>query len=54
MRCTFSVLTQDNPGVLMRIASLVYRRNYNIVSLSVSQTATEGISRFTIVIDSDE
>lgn len=54
MRCTFSVLTQDNPGVLMRIASLVYRRNYNIVSLSVSQTATEGISRFTIVIDGDE
>lgn len=54
MRCTFSVLTQDNPGVLMRIASLVYRRNFNIVSLSVSQTGTPGISRFTIMIDGDE
>ncbi|MDR3255410.1 MAG: acetolactate synthase small subunit [Synergistaceae bacterium] len=54
MRCTFSVLTQDNPGVLMRIASLVYKRNFNIASLSVSQTATQDISRFTIMIDGDE
>lgn len=54
MKSTFSVLTQDNPGVLMRIASLIYRRNYNIVSLSVSQTSTPGVSRFTIVIDGDE
>ncbi len=54
MRSTFSVLTQDNPGVLMRISNLVYRRNYNIVSLSVSQTSTPGISRFTIVFDGDE
>jgi acetolactate synthase-1/3 small subunit len=54
MRCTFSVLTQDSPGVLMRIASLIYRRNYNIASLSVSETNQLGISRFTIVIDADE
>jgi len=54
MRCTFSVLTQDNPGVLMRIASLIYRRNYNIISLSVSQTGSPGTSRFTIMIDGDE
>ncbi|MDR1580899.1 MAG: acetolactate synthase small subunit [Synergistaceae bacterium] len=54
MRCTFSVLTQDSPGVLMRIASLIYRRNYNIASLSVSQTNTSGISRFTIMVDADE
>ena len=54
MRCTFSVLTQDSPGVLMRISNLIYRRNYNIVSLSVSQTGTPGISRFTIVIEGDE
>ncbi len=54
MRCTFSVLTQDNPGVLMRIASLIYRRNYNIVSLSVSPTGDQGVSRFTIVIEGDE
>ena len=54
MRCTFSVLTQDNPGVLMRISSLFYKRNYNIASLSVSQTNNPGVSRFTIVIDADE
>ena len=54
MRCTFSVLTQDSPGVLMRIASLIYRRNYNIASLSVSRTNTRGISRFTIMVDADE
>lgn len=54
MRCTFSVLTQDTPGVLMRISNLIYRRNYNIVSLSVSQTGTPDVSRFTIVVDCDE
>lgn len=54
MRCTFSVLTQDSPGVLMRISNMIYRRNYNIVSLSVSQTGTPDVSRFTIVIDGDE
>jgi acetolactate synthase-1/3 small subunit len=38
----------------MRIASLIFRRNFNIVSLSVSQTATPDISRFTIMIEGDE
>ena len=54
MRCTFSVLTQDSPGVLMRIASLFYKRNYNIASLSVSPTNDPEVSRFTIVIEADE
>jgi acetolactate synthase-1/3 small subunit len=54
MRCTFSVLTQDTPGVLMRIACLFYKRNYNIESLSVSSANLPGISRFTIVIEGDE
>ena len=54
MRCTFSVLTQDSPGVLMRISGLFYKRNYNIASLSVSQTDDPGFSRFTIVVDADE
>jgi acetolactate synthase-1/3 small subunit len=54
MRCYFSVLTQDSPGVLMRISSLFYKRNYNIASLSVSQTSDPGVSRFTIVVDADE
>ncbi|MDR1915851.1 MAG: acetolactate synthase small subunit [Synergistaceae bacterium] len=54
MRCTFSVLTQDTPGVLMRIACLFYKRNYNIESLSVSPTNLPGIARFTVMIDGDE
>ncbi|MDR1977644.1 MAG: acetolactate synthase small subunit [Synergistaceae bacterium] len=54
MKCTFSVLTQNAPGVLMRVSSLFYRRNHNIESLSVSQTDTVGVSRFTIMIDADE
>lgn len=54
MKATFSVLTQDNPGVLMKIASLIYRRGYNIASLSVAPAGTPGVSRFTIVIDGDD
>jgi acetolactate synthase-1/3 small subunit len=38
----------------MRIASLVYRRNFNIESLSVSRTATPNVSRFTIMVEGDE
>lgn len=54
MRSTFSILSEDNPGVLMRIAGLIYRRGYNIESLSVGRTSTPGISRFTIVIEGEE
>lgn len=48
MKNTFTILSEDNPGVLMRIAGLIYRRGYNIESLSVGQTDTPGISRFKI------
>lgn len=51
---TLSVLSQDHPGILMRIAALIYRRDYNIVSLSVAQTEEAGISRFSIVVDGEE
>ena len=54
MRSTFSILSEDNPGVLMRIAGLIYRRGYNIESLSVGRTSTPGISRFTIVIEGED
>ncbi|EHM09371.1 acetolactate synthase, small subunit [Thermanaerovibrio velox DSM 12556] len=50
---TLSILAEDHPGVLMRIAGLIYRRGYNIQSLSVGPTHEEGISRFTVVIQSD-
>lgn len=54
MKSTFSVISEDNPGVLMRIASLIYRRGYNIESMSVGRTNMPGLSRFTIVIDGEE
>ncbi len=54
MKNTFSILSEDNPGVLMRIAGLIYRRGYNIESLSVGRTNTPGISRFTVVIEGEE
>jgi acetolactate synthase-1/3 small subunit len=54
MRNTFSIISQDNPGVLMRIAGLIYRRGFNVESLSVGRTHVPGISRFTVVIEGKE
>lgn len=38
----------------MRVAGLIYRRGYNIESLSVGRTDTPGLSRFTIIIEGEE
>ncbi|KPL83167.1 acetolactate synthase [Thermanaerothrix daxensis] len=46
-------LVEDKPGVLNRVASLFRRRNFNIESLTVGHTEQPGISRMTIVVDSD-
>jgi acetolactate synthase-1/3 small subunit len=54
MRSTFSVLVENNPGVLARVAGLFSRRGYNIDSLSVSRTDDPTISRMTIVVEGDE
>jgi acetolactate synthase-1/3 small subunit len=51
---TLVVLVEDKPGVLNRVASLFRRRAYNIDSLTVGHTDQDGISRMTIVINSDE
>ena len=50
---TLSVLVADKPGVLNRVASLFRRRAFNIESLTVGRTSEPGVSRMTIVIDSD-
>ena len=49
-----SVTVRDQPGVLLRIASLFARRGYNIESLSVSHTETPGISRTTFVVRGED
>ncbi len=54
MHHTLVALVEDKPGVLNRVASLFRRRNFNIESLTVGRTAESGISRMTVVVDSDQ
>ena len=53
-RHTLSVLVEDRPGVLARIAGLFSRRGFNIESLAVGPTEVPDISRMTIVVAVDE
>ncbi|MGH2686596.1 MAG: acetolactate synthase small subunit [Actinomycetota bacterium] len=48
---TLSVLVENKPGVLSRVANLFSRRGYNIYSLAVAPTDDEHFSRITIVVD---
>ncbi len=47
---TLSVLVENKPGVLVRVAGLFSRRGFNIESLAVGPTEREEISRITIVV----
>jgi acetolactate synthase I/III small subunit len=51
---TLSVLVENKPGVLVRIAGLFSRRGFNIESLAVGPTEHEEISRMTIVVNCEE
>jgi acetolactate synthase-1/3 small subunit len=53
-RHTLSVLVEDQPGVLARIAGLFSRRGFNIESLAVGGTELPGVSRMTIVVNVEE
>ena len=46
-----SVLVENRPGVLARVASLFARRGFNIFSLAVAPAEEDGMSRITIVVD---
>jgi acetolactate synthase-1/3 small subunit len=51
MRHTLSVLVENKPGVLARIAGLFRRRGFNIESLAVAPTDDPRFSNMTIVVD---
>ena len=51
---TLSVLVENKPGVLARVAGLFSRRGFNIESLAVGPTEHADVSRMTIVVAVDE
>ena len=53
-RHVLSLLVEDKPGLLTRVAGLFARRAFNIESLAVGPTEIEGLSRITVVVDQDE
>ncbi len=52
-RHTLSVLVENKPGVLTRIAGMFARRGYNIHSLAVGPTDDDRVSRLTIVVGTE-
>jgi acetolactate synthase-1/3 small subunit len=51
---TLSVLVENKPGVLARIAGLFARRGFNIDSLAVGPTEYADVSRMTIVVNVED
>jgi len=51
---TLAIYVDNKPGVLNRVSSLFRRRGFNIESLTVGYTETTGVSRMTVVVDTDE
>ena len=52
-RHVISLLVEDKPGLLTRVAGLFARRGFNIESLAVGHSELEGLSRITVVVDVD-
>ena len=49
-----SLLVEDKPGLLTRVAGLFARRGFNINSLAVGPTEVPGLSRITVVAEVDQ
>ncbi|WP_104137116.1 MULTISPECIES: acetolactate synthase small subunit [unclassified Cryobacterium] len=49
-----SLLVEDKPGLLTRVAGLFARRGFNIESLAVGHSEITGLSRITILVDVDD
>ena len=53
MKHVLSVYVENQPGVLVRVASMFSRREFNIDSLSVGVTQSPEFSRITVVVHGD-
>lgn len=53
-KMVLSILVDNTAGVLSRVSGLFARRGYNIDSLTVSETETNGLSRMTIVVSGED
>ena len=51
---TLSILVENKPGILARIAALFARRGFNIDSLAVGPTEHRSVSRMTVVVDVED
>lgn len=51
---TLSVLVENTPGILARVAGLFARRGFNIHSLAVGPTEHSDVSRMTVVVDVED
>ncbi len=51
---TLSVLVENKPGVLARVAGLFSRRGFNIDSLAVGETEHAEVSRITVVVNAED
>lgn len=54
MRHVLSVLVENEPGVLARVAGLFCGRGFNIESLNVAPAIEEGVSQMCIVTSGDD
>ena len=54
MSHVLSMLVEDKPGLLTRVAGLFARRGFNIDSLAVGKSEIPGLSRITVVVDVEE
>ena len=54
MKHTLSILVENKPGVLTRVAGLFARRGFNIDSLVVGETENPQLSRMTITVDEQD
>ncbi|WP_416149108.1 acetolactate synthase small subunit [Salipaludibacillus sp. HK11] len=51
MKRIITAVVQNRSGVLNRVTGLMHKRQFNIESISVGRTETEGISKMTFVVD---